>query len=521
MYNFAVSAPSRPGVLPAWVRALPDAHIVAGVPGDVTAVCYDSRRCTPGCLFAAVPGFRVDGHDFLAAAVAAGARALLVQLDRRSRWGDVALPEGVALVAVPDVRAALARAAAAFFGFPARRLAVFGVTGTDGKTTTCHLLAHVLTACGRTAGLLSSVELRSGGVGTLNASHMTTLEAPEVQSALADMVRGGDRCAVVEASSHGLALHRVDGCEFDVGVFTNLTRDHLDFHGTMDGYREAKARLFRMLSEGTTKKVARAAVLNADDPSWEYMRAAAGAVPAVTYALGAAADLRAERVRAAGLQTRFVVRGLGVQREAVVPLAGRHNVANCLAAVAAATAQDVALDAAVDALATFPGVPGRMEAIDEGQRFAVVVDIASTEQALRNVLAILRPLTTGRLWAVFGCAGERDVARREGMGRVAAEMVDFAVLTNEDPRSEDPEAIIDDIARALRAGGRREGDDFARVPDRRAALRFAFERARPGDTVLLAGKGTEQSIVVGSEHIPWDERAAAREVLRDLGYGKA
>jgi UDP-N-acetylmuramoyl-L-alanyl-D-glutamate--2,6-diaminopimelate ligase len=294
----------------------------------------------------------------------------------------------------------------------------------------------------------------------LNASHMTTLEAPEVQEHLAAMVDGGMRYAVIEASSHGLALHRVDECAFDVAVFTTLSRDHLDFHGTLDEYRDAKGRLFRMLDESPPKDVPRTAVLNADDPASEYFRSLTAA-PAVTYGVDG-------------------------------------------------------LDEVVDGLATFPGVRGHLERVEAGQPFRVVVDIASTPEALRRVLQVLRPTTEGRLWAVFGCAGERDPARRDGMGRVAGELADFTVLTNEDPRREDPDAIIDAIAAGMRQAGRREERDFIRKLDRREAMRYAFERAEAGDTVLLAGKGTEQSIVIGRKHHSWDEARVARELLQEL-----
>jgi UDP-N-acetylmuramoyl-L-alanyl-D-glutamate--2,6-diaminopimelate ligase len=330
------------------------------------------------------------------------------------------------------------------------------------------------------------------------------------------MVAAGKRYAIVEASSHGLALHRVAECEFDVAIFTTFSSDHLDFHGTQDEYRAAKGLLFRMLDESSSKEgVAKAAVLNADDPASSYFRSLTRA-PVVTYGIDAPADVRAEAVEAAGLASRFrLVTPSGVAQVSA-PLAGRYNVSNCLAAAAAALSQGLTPDEIARGLATFPGVPARLELIDCGQPFRVVVDFASTPDALRNVLTVLRSVTEGRLWAVFGCAGERDPGRRDGMGRVAGELAGFAVLTNEDPRREDPDAIIEAIASGLRDAGREEGHDFARVPDRRAAIRYAFERAQPGDTVLLAGKGTEPSFVVGTEPVPWDERAVARELLEDL-----
>ena len=513
-YNRRVAA-SLPASTPPWLSALSGARVVSGVPRDAADISHDSRRIRPGGIFVAIPGAQADGHDFIPAAVANGAAAVIVQADRRARWQPHVVA-GVAFIAVPDARAALAEAAAGVYGHPAGALGMVGVTGTDGKTTTTHLIAHVLTATGHRAGYLSSVAFGDGAASELNASHMTTLEASDVQRELRRIADAGACYAVVEASSIGLELHRVDQCAFDVGVFTNLTPDHLDFHGTMDAYRASKAKLFGMVAASGGKGVPKAAVLNADDPASAAMRAAAPGVPALTYALHAQADVTAREIARQGSGTRFIVRTGDADLPATTPLAGDFNVADCLAAVAAALSQGVTLAAAAAALATFPGVPGRMELIEEGQPFRVVVDIASTEPAMRNVLGALRPATEGRLIVVFGAAGERDFARRSGIARAVAEGADFALIANEDPRGEDPDAIIDEIARALAASGFREGAQFVREPDRRRAIEAAFHRAQPGDTVLLAGKGTEPSIVIGTTHLPWDERRMARELLRGL-----
>ena len=329
------------------------------------------------------------------------------------------------------------------------------------------------------------------------------------------MVEAGKQYVVLEASSHGLALHRLDECQFDVGVFTTLSRDHLDFHGTMEEYKAAKGRLFQMLDESTEKRVPRAAVVNADDPASAYFREISQA-KLITYGLADGADVRAESIETDGLSLRFRLVTKDASQDVSVALAGEFNVLNCLAAAAVGQSQGLALQEIAAGLASFRGVPGRMEEIDSGQGFRVVVDIASTPEALRRVLLVLRPITGGRLCVVFGCAGERDTARRGGMGRAAGELADYVVLTNEDPRREDPDAIIDEIAAALRSSGREEERDFVRVPDRREALRHAFGWAKVGDTVLLAGKGTEQSIVIGTEHYPWDEARVARELLGEM-----
>jgi UDP-N-acetylmuramoyl-L-alanyl-D-glutamate--2,6-diaminopimelate ligase len=501
-------------VAPSWFAALSAPRIVSGAPGEASDVSFDSRRVRAGGVFVAVPGFTVDGNDFIPAALANGAAYVVVEERLQAQWEPHA-GAGATFIAIRDARVALAEAAAGLFGHPARTLGMVGVTGTDGKTTTSHLVAHVLSAAGLPCGLLSSVEFVAGAQRELNASHMTTVEAPDVQRRLAAMRDAGDRYAAVEASSIGLELHRVDQCHFDVGVFTNLSSDHLDFHQTMEAYGAAKAKLFGSLGEPADKAFARAAVLNADDPASELMRVATpSAVPVLRYSREASCEVRALDITTDGEGTRFSVHTTAASAKVRSPLFGDFNVSNCLAAISVAISQGVELQAAAQVLSSFPGVPGRMERIEEGQPFRVIVDIASTEQAMRNVLRVLRPVTTGRLIVVFGAAGERDRERRSGIARAVAGTGDYAILTNEDPRSEDPEAIIGEIAGALESHGWREGDRFARVPDRREALAAAFHRARAGDTVLLAGKGTEPSIVIGTTHHPWDERRVARELLR-------
>ncbi len=491
---------------PNWFE-LSHADVVSGVPSDATGIVYDSRQATPGCVFVAIRGANYDGHRFIGDAVQRGAAHVVAE-------GGVAfeVPLVRSVVVVPDTRVALAEAAAAFYGHPARTLGTIGVTGTDGKTTTTHLIAHVLNATGHPTGYLSSVEFGLPDRADLNASHMTTLEAPEVQRHLAAIRDDGGRYAVIEASSHGLAMHRVDQCEFDVGVFTNLSPDHLDFHKTIGAYRHAKSELFRMLDRSIDKGVPKAAVLNADDEASAHMASVTSA-PVINYGLRSKADIRASGVTSGADGTGFRAWYMDEKIGASVSLLGDYNVSNCLAAIGVALSQGVPLADAAAALATFPGVPGRMEIIDEGQPFRVIVDIASTEQAMRNVLRVLRPATSGRFIVVFGAAGERDRERRHGIARAVAASADYAIITNEDPRSEDPTAIIDEIAGALETAGW-SSDRFERIEDRRAALARAFEIASPGDTVLLAGKGTEQSIVIGTTHHPWDERAVARELLR-------
>ncbi|HYM15658.1 MAG TPA: UDP-N-acetylmuramoyl-L-alanyl-D-glutamate--2,6-diaminopimelate ligase [Dehalococcoidia bacterium] len=496
--------------LPTWFRDLSYAHVVSGTPGEASAVCHDSRRVDAGAVYVAIPGLTLDGNSFIPDAIARGARFVVVQEDLRERWGRY-VNEDVSFVAVPDSRVGLAEAAAGFHGHPARSMAMIGVTGTDGKTTTTHLTAHVLNETGRRAGYLSSVEFAAGGVAEMNASHMTTVEATDIQRHLAKIRDAGGHAAVVEASSIGLDMHRVDMCEFDVGVFTNLAPDHLDYHGSMAEYRDAKAILFRMLGTSAEKGFGKAAVLNADDAAWADFRRVT-IVPVISYGIEQEAELMAREIRPAGFGTGFKVRMFGETVEVETGLMGAYNVSNCLAAIGAAVSQGVEFESAVLSLASFPGVPGRMEQIDEGQDFRVVVDIASTEQAMRNVLAMLKVATKGRLIVVFGAAGERDPARRRGLARAVADAADHAVITNEDPRGEDPDHILDEIAGALKSAGFRK---FDRELDRRQAIEMAFNYAERDDTVLLAGKGTEQSIVISGTHWPWDERRIARELLRE------
>ena len=418
---------------------------------------------------------------------------------------------------VDDSRRVLAAIAAAHEGDPGERLTVVGVTGTDGKSTTAHLTLAALERCGLRAGLLTTLGGRIAGRAVENPTRLTTQEAPHVQRLLAEMVEAGCTHAVVEATSHGLALHRLDGCRFDVAVLTNLSRDHLDFHGSLKAYRDAKARLFAMLDEPSRRQVPRAAVLNADCPDWQLF-AAASSAEALTYALDDAdADVRAEDVMLWPDGSTFAVSIAGEAMEASVRLPGRFNVANATAAIATAIALDLDPLAAAAGVAAAPGLAGRMERI-EGAPFELVIDYAHTPQAMATVLGTLREFVDGRLIVVFGCAGERAAERRTGLGQAAARLADFAVLTEEDPRSESPEAIVDQIAQAMIAAGAAEGERFERVPDRREAIDRALALARPGDLVLLAGKGHERSIERADGAVAWDERAVASELIAER-YG--
>ncbi len=490
-------------------KTIPGIRLI-GSPQSPSGLTHDSREVRPGIAFIAVPGVATDGHAYIGRAIEGGAPLVVVQADREAAWSSY---QGrVPLLVVENSRAAMGPLAAAVYGNPSDKLRLIGVTGTDGKSTTCHLTGHVLSAAGLRCGYLTSVGFDTGAGFEPNEMHMTTLEPTQVQQKLAAAVYGGIAAMCVEASSEGLAQHRLDGCKLDVAVFRNLSRDHLDFHGTMDAYRDAKGLLFAMLDANTSKPYPRAAIVNADDPASEHMLRRTKA-PALTYGIEQAAHVRGSDVRAQDLRISFTIEAEGARMSARAPLMIAYN---CLAAVAVAISQGIALRPAVEALDSFSGVPGRFEVIDSGQPFTVVVDIASTPAALEFVLKTLRRATKGRLWAVFGAAGGRDPARRDGMGEVAARLADRVVLTNEDPRHEDPDAIIEAISAAMRATGRVEGRDFLKVPDRREAIRAAFHDAAAGDTVLLAGKATEPFMVFGDEQVPWDERAVARELLSGI-----
>lgn len=503
---------------------LPEPLPYSGPDVEITSITYDSRRVQPGALFVAIwhPGYSADGHRFAGDAIRRGATAVVVQ-----RPVEVP-PEGagVPVIQVPHTPSALGWLAAGLYGLPSSRLGLAGVTGTDGKTTTCTMLAAILEAAGFRPGMVSTVASQVAGEWRENMAHTSTPEAPEIQALLAETVAAGGRRAVVEATSHALAQDRLAGCEFDVAVVTRVTHEHLDFHGTFENYIAAKARLLDLLRPDPrhpkAEPVAKAAILNADDSSFGYMAARAPA-PIVRYAVRGEAEVKALGLEEEAWETRCRLVSPWGEGALRLPLPGSFNVYNALAALAAACTLGAPFEVARDALAAFRGVPGRMQRIDAGQPFTVIVDFAHTPDALTQVLRHLRQRTKGKLICVFGSAGERDRAKRPMQGRVAAELSDYFVLTDEDPRLEDREQIIDEIAQGALAAGAVEGRDFARMPDRRAAIAAALRRAQPGDTVLLAGKGHERSIigaVDGRLHaFPWDERAVALEELRRLGYG--
>ena len=494
--------------------ALDHPEIVAAGDGPVSGVTSDSRAVRPGAVFVAYRGVAVDGHRFVADAIARGAAAVVAEVAEPL----AALPAGVPGVVVRDGRSALARLAAAYHGFPSRRLRVIGITGTDGKTTTSSLVLAILQAADLSAGAITTVSATIGGRELDTGFHTTTPDSPAVQDYLAQMVAAGAEYAVVETTSHGLDQGRVLDVDYDVAAYTNVTAEHLDYHRTFEAYRATKARLFALLGASHRKPgVPKVAVLNADDPSCDFMRAALDdrRVDAVhTYGLDAPADYRARDVELGPAGTRFVAETPVGEVAIETRLVGRYNVSNALCAIAVAVSRGVPLETIQRALAEFAGIKGRAEVIDEGQPFQVIVDFAHTPNSLENVLKMARGLTAGRIVSVFGCAGLRDRAKRPAMGEIAGRFADLVVLTAEDPRTESVESINAEIAAGAERAGKRLGVDLLSVPDREEAIGLAVERAHPGDLVLITGKGHETSLCFGTVETPWSDVEAARRRIR-------
>lgn len=465
---------------------------------EVSALAYDSRRVSPGTLYFAVPGHTADGHDFAPLAVQAGAEAVVVER-------LLELEPYVVQACVSDARAAMAHAAVRFYDDPTADLRVAGITGTNGKTTTAFLLRHLLEAGGTPTGLLGTVTRIVGG--TEETVERTTPEAIDLQATFRRMLEAGDRACAMEVSSHALSLRRSDGIRFAVATFTNLTQDHLDFHADMEDYFQAKRRLF-------VTGAAERAVVNLDDPYGERLLAELDPVTSFSAAGDPRADYRALDVAFDVKGARFRCAGSDAEAEVEMPLPGRFNVENALAAIATAGELGVPLTDAAAALGRAARVPGRFEPIDEGQPFAVLVDYAHTPDSLENVLNAARQLTEGRVICAFGCGGDRDREKRPVMGEIGARLSDVCVVTSDNPRSENPAAIVDEILVGVPADG--PAEVLVEV-DRRAAIALALDTAGPGDVVVIAGKGHEQGQeFAGGRKVPFDDRDVAREELRRL-----
>ena len=477
--------------LDALIRALAPTEVAGGRAVEIGDLAYDTRAVTPGALFFCVPGVRVDGHELAWEAIESGAAALVVE-----RTLEVDVPQLV----VPDVRGAMAIAADAFFGEPTRELEVVGVTGTNGKTTTAFLLHAMLAAAGRRTGLVGTVEWEVGG--ERRPAPFTTPEAIDLQRLFREMLERGDESVAVEASSHGSALRRLDRVRFDALVFTNLSQDHLDLHGTMDEYFAAKRRLFLGAQPPP-------AAVNVGDP-WGRRLADdllhLHRAPLVTFGLADGAEVRPDGLELTASGSRFRAGGIAVETR----LRGLFNVENVLGAVAAGLLLDLDEDAIAKGIASLDGVPGRFEAVDAGQPFTVLVDYAHTPDSLDTALRAARELTSGKLVVVFGAGGDRDRGKRPLMGRVAADLADVVVVTSDNPRSEEPLRIIEDVVLGT-------GLDVEIDPDRRGAIARALSLAEPGDVVVVAGKGHEQGQEIAGAVHPFDDRTVVRELLAQGG----
>lgn len=472
---------------------------------DIAGLELDSRRVSPGQLFFCLPGHTVDGHDYAPQAVDKGAAALVVSRE---------LPLPVAQVVVPNVRQALAMLADAWYGHPSHALRPIGVTGTNGKTTTTYLIERILADAGIEPGVIGTIETRYRGRSFPMPG--TTPDALELQRIFRDMLDAGTERCVMEVSSHALEQGRVKGTRFRTAIFTNLTQDHLDYHGTMEAYADAKGLFFSRLGNTYASDPGERtyAVLNADDEaSRKFARLTSAEV--VTYGVENDAHVRAKDVVISASGTSFRVETFRGERQVNLQLVGKFNVYNALAALAAALCEGIELDRAADSLERTPGVPGRVEAVNEGQPFAVVVDYAHTPDGLDNVLRTVREIAAGRVICVFGCGGDRDRTKRPIMGRIAYEWSDYVVVTSDNPRTEDPLAILADIEAGLKEAGA-DPAAYELEPDRAAAIHKAVEMASPGDVVLIAGKGHETYQIIGGVTHDFDDRLVARAALRSL-----
>jgi UDP-N-acetylmuramoyl-L-alanyl-D-glutamate--2,6-diaminopimelate ligase len=478
------------------LAALPEAQCRGPAGRDITGLACDSRHIRPGGLFVAIPGNKLDGAAFIEDAVTRGAVAVV---------SEQAIPplKEVTAIRVPQAREALARLAAVFYGHPSSRLRLVGVTGTNGKTTVAYMIRDILESAGQSCGLIGTVEYRLGN--RVIPASRTTPDSLTLQSYLAQMVQGGCRAAVMEVSSHALDQGRAWGIDFDAAVFTNLTQDHLDYHKTMDAYFEAKLKLFTGIGRGAKPAVA---VINLDDPYGRRLAASPDIrAPIVSYGRSPEARVRAEDIRLSASGSAFRAVTPWGSAPVTLRLLGGYNVSNALAALAACGSLGLPLPAMLQCLAGLHAVPGRLEQVPCRRGFQVFVDYAHTDDALLNVLQTLREITGGRLIAVFGCGGNRDKTKRSKMGAVAGRLADYTVLTSDNPRTEDPLAIIEQIRAGLGAAPHEV------VPDRAEAIRRALALAEKGDTVLIAGKGHETFQEFANRVIPFDDREVARELL--------
>ncbi|MGB4505258.1 MAG: UDP-N-acetylmuramoyl-L-alanyl-D-glutamate--2,6-diaminopimelate ligase [Syntrophaceticus sp.] len=477
----------------------------AGLERIVTGLHYDSRQVKPGNIFVCIQGYRTDGHLFIQDALSRGAIGVVIEK-------DIDIDSGISFVRVNNSRLALALMAANYYGHPSRNLTLIGVTGTNGKTTTTHLIEAVLAGRGESTGIIGTIWNKIGE--QKFPVVRTTPESLDLQAILAKMNAAMVQTVSMEVSSHALYLQRVAACEFDVGVYTNITQDHLDFHGSLDEYLAAKMLLFEGLGKERTKKRPCYAVVNNDDSAAKRIKHCTR-VPVITYGIHEQADVRADQVRLTPEGSSFVVVHSEGDFQVFTSLPGEFNVYNSLAAISVGLKEGVPVTVIKDALQKMKGVPGRFELVDEGQNFTVVIDYAHTPDGLKNVLKTARAITRGRLITVFGCGGDRDAGKRPIMGRISGEISDYTVITSDHPRSEDPEQIEQQIEDGIR---QIKNAHYTIITDRYQAIRHALLSARDGDFVVIAGKGHETYQVIGDQVLPFDDHQVVREILtKEIG----
>ncbi|MEG6616424.1 UDP-N-acetylmuramoyl-L-alanyl-D-glutamate--2,6-diaminopimelate ligase [Peptococcaceae bacterium 1198_IL3148] len=478
------------------VAELDVCHLEGSLDFDIQGIAYDSRKVQPGFLFVAIKGFVTDGHDYINQAIQNGASAVIVE-----RPMTAAVPT----IQVADSRIALALTAAKFYHYPSNKLTITGVTGTNGKTTTTYLIAAIYKAAGSKVGLVGTIQNLVGGKETPATN--TTPESLDLQQLFDNMVNAGVTHATMEVSSHALALNRTYGVEFDAAVFTNITQDHLDFHQNMEDYAAAKAKLFTM---------APLAIINADDGrAQDVIAASKGTV--VTYGIRRAADVGVKDVQLTAQGVSFITTGKYGEHKLNLKLTGEFNVYNALAAFTLGVAQGYDVEVVIKALAGVTGVAGRFELVDRGQPFAVVVDYAHTPDGLENVLKAAKAITTNRLIAVFGCGGDRDRTKRPIMGEIGTKYSDLAVITSDNPRTEEPDQIIAEVLEGVQRAVDLD-HSYKVLADRREAINYAIKEAKPGDVVVIAGKGHETYQIIGKTKYDFDDRLVAAQALESLGY---
>jgi len=493
------------------LRPLDTVNTHGDLHSEVLSITEQSRDVRPGSVFVAIKGTHRDGHDFVSQALTQGAVAVVVEADAFQQVQPQSLVEAGAFIHVNNSRRALGVLASQFYGRPSFQLKMVGVTGTNGKTTVTHLAKSLLEAHGQRVGLLGTIGYVFGG-GQRPASH-TTPAPVQLQEMLGEMVCAGIDVAVLEVSSHALALDRVAGCEFDIVVFTNLTQDHLDFHQTMKSYFDSKLRLFTDYVDGGQKTGPKRALINMDDP-WAPLILQQCAIPIWTFGLHAQADIHAEAIQLGMDGTKFMVNSPLGRMTITSQLVGEHNVSNMLAAIGIGLEMGMSIAGIEQALQSVTNVPGRFERIQENQDFAVVVDYAHTDDALQRLLDAGQTVKQGRIITVFGCGGDRDPGKRSKMGQVAVKHSDLVIVTSDNPRTEDPQAILADIEEGIEALSSEERCPYRMIADRAEAIQVAIEAANSGDLVLIAGKGHEDYQILGTQKIHFDDREEARKAIR-------